>query len=204
MGIKVVEYNEVQVTATPAARELPDISGLVEKAATGDLEAFGEIYEVCLNPIYRYVLYHVRDMMTAEDVTEDVFIKAWKAIQSCKGRGRTFMPWLYRIAHNHTINVLKKTQKSVSLATETLVEADGPEKQVAARFSRETLLDATGRLPPNQKQVIILKFIEGLDNREISEVMNKKEGAVRVLQMRALSRLRQQLGRTESEYAGWL
>jgi RNA polymerase sigma-70 factor (ECF subfamily) len=204
MEIKVIEHNEVREAAVPVARKLPDISGLVEKAAAGDLEAFGEIYTVCLNPIYRYVLYHVRDMMTAEDVTEDVFVKAWKVIASCKGRGQTFVPWLYRIAHNHTINVLKKMQKGVSLETETLVEADGPEKQVAARLSRETLLDATGRLPPDQKQVIMLKFIEGLDNREISEIMNKKEGSVRVLQMRALSRLRQQLGRTESEYAGWL
>lgn len=204
MGIKVIEHNEVQVTATPVARKLPDISGLVEKAAAGDLEAFGEIYAVCLNPIYRYVLYHVRDMMTAEDVTEDVFVKAWKAIESCKGKGQTFVPWLYRIAHNHTINVLKKMQRSVSLEKEILVEAGGPEKQVADRLSREVLLDAIGRLPLDQKQVIMLKFIEGLDNRETGEVMNKKEGAVRVLQMRALSRLRQQLGRTESEYAGWL
>jgi len=142
--------------------------------------------------------------MTAEDVTEDVFVKAWKAIESCKGRGKTFVPWLYRIAHNHTINILQKSQKCVSLEMETLVEEDGPEKQVAARLSRESLLDAIGNLPPNQKQVIILKFIEGLDNRETGEVINKKEGAVRILQMRALSKLRQQLGGTVLENTGLL
>jgi len=201
MSIRTVEVDETRATPVPVAPEPPDIPGLVEKAATGDVDAFGELYAACLNPIYRYVLYHVRDTMTAEDVTEDVFFKAWKAIASCKGRGQTFVPWLYRIAHNHTMNVLRRENRNVSLEREVVIEVEGPEEEVAARLSRKTLFDAISCLPPNQKDVIILKFIEGLDNREIGKVINKKEGAIRVLQMRALSRLRQQLGGMEPQDA---
>lgn len=206
--IKARETDEAQAAVTTAAGKLPDVSGLAEQAASGDFEAFGEIYGTYVDPIYRYVLYHVKDRMTAEDVTEEVFLKAWKAIDSCKGRGQTFRPWLYRIAHNHTVNVLRKMQKSVSLEKsvsldmETLVEVEGPEKAVISKLTREGLFDAITGLPENQRQVVILKFIEGLDNREIGEVMNKREGAIRVLQMRALSRLRQEMRTALSEDGG--
>jgi RNA polymerase sigma-70 factor (ECF subfamily) len=132
--------------------------------------------------------------MTAEDITEEVFIKAWKAIGSCKGKEKTFSSWLYRIAHNHLINTLRSMQKFTSIEKVDLVDFSDPKQEIETNADYQDLIGKITCLPQNQKQVIILKFIEGLDNREIGKIMGKSEGAIRVLQMRALATLRQKLG----------
>ena len=199
---KVIVENKAQAAVSTIPYEKSEIAKLIEKAADGDLEAFGELYNIYLAPIYRYVSYQVRDKMTAEDIVEDVFVKAWKAIGTCKGKSQTFSAWLYRIAHNHVVNTLRRMNKRVSLESVemeigTLIEVTNPEQEVEAKLVRQELSEAMTCLSQNQRQVIILKFIEGLDNREIAQILGKKEGAIRVLQMRALSRLRQELGRVK-------
>jgi len=199
---KVLVKNKAQTTVTTIPYKQSEIVKLVEKSADGDLEAFGELYSIYLAPIYRYVSYQVRDKMTAEDIVEEVFVKAWKAIGTCKGKGQTFSAWLYRIAHNHVVNTLRRMNKRVSLESvemeiETLIEVTNPEQEVEAKLAKQELLEAMICLSQNQRQVIILKFIEGLNNSEIAQVLGKREGAVRVLQMRALSKLRQELGRVK-------
>lgn len=176
--------------------ELPDIVSLVKRASSGDSESFGELYSIYLDPIYRYVFYQIRDKMMAEDITEEVFLKAWKGINSCKGKEHTFSSWLYRVAHNHIIDYFRSRQKylknNVSIVdTGDIADFDSPELTMETRQDYKSLLDDISHLSRDQKQVIILKFIEDLDNREIGQIMNKSEGAIRILQMRALKRLRQ-------------
>jgi len=77
--------NIKQAIATAGIGDQTEILALVGRATGGDIDAFGDLYSIYLDPIYRYVFYHVKDKMTAEDITEEVFIKAWKAIDSCKG-----------------------------------------------------------------------------------------------------------------------
>ena len=192
---KVREEKKAQATAT-TTHDLAKIVRLVKKAAGGNFEAFGQLYTIYLDRIYRYVFYQVNDKMMAEDITEEAFIKAWKAIGSCKGKEDTFLPWLYRIAHNHLINTLRYMKKSISIEKDNLVGVitSRQEQEIEAKIECQELLEAIACLPENQKQVIILKFIEGLDNREIGKIMGKTEGAVRVSQMRALATLRQKLG----------
>ncbi|MFC2017308.1 RNA polymerase sigma factor [Chloroflexota bacterium] len=191
------DKDKAQETARTVTLGSSENVGLVERAIGGDLKAFGELYSSYLEPIYRYVFYHVKDRMTAEDVTEEVFIKAWKGIRSCKGKEQTFSAWLYRIAHNHVVDYFRSSrQKHFSAkysATEmdNTAEVDSPETEVDAKLEWQELLEKISYLPQNQKQVIILKFTEGLDNREI---MDKSPGAIRVLQMRALAKLRRSLG----------
>lgn len=169
------------------------ILGLVKRAASGDFEVFGELYIIYVERIYRYVFYQVKDKSTAEDITEEIFVKAWKAISSCKGKEQTFSSWLYRIAHNHVIDNLRRLQKRQSIEMETVDKVGDLETEIEGRLERQELLRVIACLPPNQRQVIILKFIEGLDNREIEQVMGKSQGAIRILQMRALATLRQEL-----------
>lgn len=189
---KVREENKTQVT-TAVTYEPSNIVSLVESAANGNFEAFGELYHIYLDRIYRYVFHQVNDKMTAEDITEEVFLKAWKAIRSCKGKSDTFSSWLYRIAHNHLINTIHSLQRCTSVENEKLTEISDPKLEIETGLERQELLKVITSLPQNQRQVIILKFIEGLDNREIGQVMDKSEGAIRVLQMRALTALRQKL-----------
>ncbi len=192
---KVREETKAQPTTAKATYHPAEIARLVEKASGGNFSAFGELYSIYLDQIYRYVFYQVRDRMTAEDITEEVFIKAWKAIGTCKGKEKTFLSWLYRIAHNHLINTLRGMKKATSIEKDNLVEVIASKSEVEEGIEHQELLEAITCLPKNQKQVIILKFIEGLDNREIAKIMGKNEGAIRISQMRALAALRGKLGK---------
>ncbi|MFC2043869.1 RNA polymerase sigma factor [Chloroflexota bacterium] len=184
--------------ATAVTLDSNKIIGLVGKAISGDIEAFGELYSNYLVPIYRYIYYHIKDKMTAEDLTEEVFIKAWRGIRSCKGKEQTFSAWLYRIAHNHMIDYFRSTQRYSSMryrSTDMSNISEVINNGTEAKLELQRLLETVSLLPQNQKQLIILKFIEGLDNREIALIMNKSPGAIRVLQMRALTKLRRNLTR---------
>jgi len=194
---KVREESKTQPTAATVTCNQSEIAGLIEKAAGGNFEAFGELYSTYLDRIYRYIFYQVYDRMTAEDITEEVFIKAWKAIGTCKGKENTFLSWLYRIAHNHLMNTFRSMKKLTSLDKDNIVEITDSKQEPETRVECQELLETITSLPKNQKQVIILKFIEGLDNREIGKITGKSEGAIRVSQMRALAVLREKLGNEE-------
>jgi len=192
---KYREENKSRATPEAVALDQTEINKLVERAAGGDFEAFGELYSIYLDRIYRYVFYQIKDKMAAEDTTEEIFVKAWKAIDSCKGKEQTFLPWLYRIAHNYVIDIFRSKQKELVVEMETVAEISDHRPGVEIELEHQQLLDMITSLPQNQRQVIILKFIEGLDNREIGQIMHKNQGAIRVLQMRALAALRQRLSR---------
>jgi len=196
---EVREKDTARTTARTVDYDQSAIERMVDQAAAGDFEAFGKLYGIYLDQIYRYVFYQVKDKMMAEDITEEVFVKAWKVINSCKGKGKTFSSWLYRIAYNHMINTLHSMQKCVSIEKGNKVEVYDLKLKVEIQQEQQELLELISCLPKNQRQVIILKFITGLDNREISRIMGKKEGAIRVLQMRALTILRERLGSEGSE-----
>ena len=166
---------------------------LVDEAANGDFKAFGQLYEMFLDKIYRYTYFQVKDRMTAEDITETVFMKAWKQIATCKGQGATFSAWLYRIAHNQVVDTLKANRSLSAIDLDDISDFDSPELAADRYDEIEELAAMITELPEGQKQVIILKFIEGLDNAEISHILNKTEQAVRILQMRALTRMRQKI-----------
>jgi RNA polymerase sigma-70 factor (ECF subfamily) len=191
-----IKYGEERLPRTASGDEKNDQSEvikLVDKAANSDFNAFGDLYGIYLDRIYRYVYYHVKDRMMAEDITEEVFVKAWKAIKSCKGRGRTFSSWIYRIAHNHIINSQRNKNKSISMGMESLVAVSDRRQEVDDPADSYELSEILDELPLNQKQVVILKFIEGMSNSEIAKIMNKSEVAVRILQMRGLASLRQRI-----------
>ena len=135
--------------------------------------------------------------MAAEDITEETFVKAWKAIGSCRGKERTFSAWLYRIAHNHLINTLRDNNKTVYLDQEQSVEIIDTKQELEAGADCQELLKEIKVLPESQRQVIVLKFIEGMDNKEISQITGKNEGTIRITQMRALAALRNRLGREQ-------
>jgi RNA polymerase sigma-70 factor (ECF subfamily) len=175
----------------PPGTKKTEVVMLVDQAASGSFDAFGQLYEMFLDKIYRYAFYQVRDKMTAEDVTETVFMKAWKQIASCKGQGSTFSAWLYRIAHNQIVDTLKSGRSVAPLDLEDISNLDSPELNPGIPDEAEELADMMAELPEAQKQVIILKFIEGLNNTEISHVLNKSEQAIRILQMRGLARMRE-------------
>ncbi len=172
---------------------------LVKKAINGNSEAFGDLYLVYVDSIFRYVFYHVMDTMTAEDITEEVFLKAWKAIHACNGKEQTFLSWLYRIAHNQVIDSNRRKKAQLSLDRDNLTIVADVQTEVEKGMERQELLTAISGLHDDQKEVIILKFIEGLDNRQIQRITGKSQGAIRILQMRALATMRRKIGKEMPE-----
>jgi len=174
-----------------------ETENLVTQAISGDVEAFGELYTNHVTKIYRYVYYNVHDKEHAEDITQEVFLKAWKAIGSCRGKEKTFSSWLYRIAHNLIVDKLRKSQKQSSREAELPEDIRDTSDRMEISLEQRDLLKVIDVLPPNQRQVIVMKFIEEMDNREIAETMGKSTGAIRILQMRALETLRKTLGKEQ-------
>ncbi len=165
---------------------------LIQRAQRGDANAFGDLYEQQLAAIYRYIFYRVGNVAEAEDLTETVFLKAWEALGRYRWREVPFSAWLYRIAHNIIIDRYRSDHETVSYDDQTEVhdEADGPEEWLAEVETTEVLIEALAQLPPDHQQVLVLRFINGLNHAETSRVLGRSEEAVRVLQHRALKAMR--------------
>jgi RNA polymerase sigma-70 factor (ECF subfamily) len=161
-----------------------------------DPNAFGELYDRFIDRVYRYLYFRTASHPEAEDLTEQVFLKAWEAIGRYQWQGRPFLAWLYRLAHNTHIDHVRTHKPTTSLNNdERPIELASPAAAVelARTLDADLLAQALGQLTPDQQQVIVMKFIEGMDNEQIALTMDKREGAIRALQMRALMSLRRVL-----------
>ncbi len=170
---------------------------LVRLAKSGDSEAFASLYQVYLNAIYRYVYYRIDHVEDAQDLTEQVFLNAWEALPAYQDRGYPFSSWLYRIAHNMVVDYHRVKKESVIMdqtpPTGQVIDHGSLLKQIIQSQDTEALAQAISQLPHEQQQVIILRFIEGLNHGEVSRLLAKSEGACRMLQYRALAALNQLL-----------
>jgi RNA polymerase sigma-70 factor (ECF subfamily) len=176
---------------------------LAKRASGHDQAAFAELYNAYVDKIYKYIFYKVGNVSDAEDLCEQVFLKAWEAIGRYTWCGYPFSSWLYKLAHNVVVDHYRTRRESVPLDTAfaTSDEPVDPDSTLYRMLEAAELRGAIEQLTPEQKQVIALKFIEGYDNPEIARMMNKKEGAIRALQYRALRSLQ---GILESEEAKML
>jgi RNA polymerase sigma-70 factor (ECF subfamily) len=169
------------------------IEELVKKSQKGDSEAFAELYEHFVTPIYRYIFFKVKKE-DVEDLTETLFLKAWENIKKYKKKKKTnFKSWIYRIAHNLVVDHYRLTREHSSLdprIKETKREAN-PIDKADLNINNENLKLAISKLKKNYQQVLILKFINELSNEEISKILKKSEGSIRILQFRALKALKQ-------------
>lgn len=176
---------------------------LVKLAQDGDNEAFGLLYEGYMERIYRYVYFRVTDELTAEDLTSQVFCKAWENLHRYKPTGAPFGAWLYTIARNAVIDHYRTRKETVSLEDVTSLVSEGPapDEQTELKFEVETLNEALQVLTDEQQQVLLLKFIGGMSTDEIADQLGKHAGAVRALQMRGLQALARILGEEKPELA---
>jgi RNA polymerase sigma-70 factor, ECF subfamily len=176
----------------------PAIAALVERAARRDQAAFAELYDQFLSPVYRYVFYRVSNQADAEDLSEQVFLQAWAAIDRFRWQGKPFLAWLYALAHNLVIDWHRRARPAQSLDDDEYPL--DPESPSAARaltqwLDADLLSPAMRRLTVEQQQVITLRFIEGFDTVQVARLMDKREGTIRGLQFRALQSLRRELER---------
>jgi len=176
---------------------------LIQQATEGDENAYGILFERHLDAIYRYIYFRIGNEPEAEDLSVEVFVKAWEAMPNFEpGSECSFYTWLYWIAHNLIIDFHRK-KKPLSWTSEQLAleETRLPSVEDAAhhRSNSDRLAHAIQQLNDVEQQVIILRFIEGLSHSEIAGVIDKSEGASRIIQHRALSNLRTILLENQTE-----
>jgi len=168
---------------------------LIVRAYNGDKDAFGDLYERYLRQIYRYVYYRVADSVDAEDLTEAVFIKAWEAFPRIRLGGFNFKSWIYRIAHNEVIDRYRTHRKTNSIdeAAEIRDPSGNPEAVYQDQEASVLLAKAISSLDDSYQEVLIYRFIQGYSHQETAELMGRSVVHVRVLQHRALLKLKERL-----------
>jgi len=165
---------------------------LVQRAIGHDAEAFGRLYDMNVDRVYRHIYYRVGNEQDAEDLTQQVFLKAWQAIHRYKKKASPFVAWLMTISHNLVVDFYRTRKDTVHLEAEVLANGSAlsPEQAAEASFEQQRLRRAILQLGGDEQQVVILRFIEGFEFSEIASLMKKKEGNVRVILHRALVKLR--------------
>ena len=172
-----------------------------------DPEAFAELYNIYVARIYRFVFFKVKSQEDAEDLTAEVFLKAWHYVSE-KHEMRNFNALLYRIARNVVVDYYRTMQETESLdapltnsgeiaSGETAsprqifgpVSNSNPAKELIDVEISEELMTAIGRLKDEYKEVLTMRFIDGLSIKEIAEVLDKSSVSVRVTQHRAITAL---------------
>ncbi len=170
---------------------------LIQRARQGDLAAVSELYNLHVDRIYRYVRYRTGDDQTAEDITAEVFLRAIEGLGNYSDQGAPFSAWLYRIAHARVIDYWRSSKRRQTAPLEDPLLQDGlvaADEAIDTDFlQHRSLWAALRQLTDDQQNVIILKFVQGLSNIEVAQVLGKTEGAVKALQRRALEALARQL-----------
>lgn len=149
-------------------------------------------YEKYIAPIFRFIYFRVKNYQEAEDLTQTVFLKAWKNLDKYKKQNNPFSSWLYIIARNTTIDYWKK-RKELDFDDKIfngLPDNSNILQEIENENDFQRIAESIGILTEDQQEIIILKFIEELSNKEISAILGKNEDAVRQLQSRALKSLR--------------
>lgn len=165
---------------------------LIQKSISGDADAFGKLYDVYVDRVYRHLYYRVGNVADAEDLTQQVFLKAWQAIDRYKKTASPFLAWLMTISHNLVVDFYRTKKDKTYLEAEVMADdsASSPEQVTETHFQQQQLRKVILQLPSEQQQVILLRFVEGFRYAEIAALLGKSEGAIRVILHRALVKLR--------------
>jgi RNA polymerase sigma-70 factor (ECF subfamily) len=170
---------------------LPEEAHFVNRAKSGDPEAFARLYDAYVERVTRYIYFRVSEERDTEDLVAQVFLKAWENLDRYTVGGSPFIAWLYTIARNLVIDHYR-TKKNVLPLEEAIAmpsDMEMPDEEAQTRFDLQAMRDALQFLTSDQQQALILKYIAGLPNDSIAKIMKKQEGTVRGLQMRALQTL---------------
>jgi len=169
---------------------------LISAARAGDTASFDALYSHYIPAIYRFVYMKVSHREEAEDLTHEVFLLAWQNLHRYTSRGFPFSSWLYQIARNKVIDHYRLKKPNISLEDThvDLVKIENQmESDVDQELSLEKIKTVLHELTPDQQDVILMKFMEDCTHAEIAVALGKSQGAIRLLQHRAINELKRKL-----------
>ena len=169
---------------------------LIQDAVQGEASAFGALYDRYQPQIYRFIAIKVSHSEEAEDLTHQVFLHAWAHVHAYQDLGFPFSSWLYRIARNKVIDHYRTKKDHVAIedvdeeqfATSGTVDAD-----LDTAFTLEEVKRAIQRLKPEYQDVIIMRFVEDHSLKDAAKALGKSEGAIKLMQHRAIRQLQKLL-----------
>ena len=170
----------------------PEVNKLVIEAQTGSTEAFARLYDIFIQPVYRYIFFKVKKG-DALDLTETVFLKVWEHLRPYNSLKGAFSSWIFNIAHNTVVDHYRSQREHVDLDDVVLPdesrEAD-PKFLTENRLNQALLNKALAKLKKKYQDILILRYVNGLENPEIARIMRRSEGSLRILKFRALQALK--------------
>jgi len=176
-----------------SAAERARLIALVELARKGDTDAFGMLYDHYHTAVYRFLFYRTRSATLAEDLTSETFFRALRSMTGFRWQGKDFGAWLMTIARNLATDHFKAGRTRLEMATEDMGqhddETEGPESAVLASLTNEVLLKALAKLPDEQRDCVVMRFLQGLSIAETAAVLGRSDGAVKQLQLRGVRNL---------------
>ncbi len=166
----------------------------IQEARKGNKEAFGALYDHYLPQIYRFILFKVSRKDEAEDLTHEVFLNAWQNMPGYRMKGFPFSSWLYQIARNAVIDSYRTAKQHVQIEMvdeNNLQPIPSSQEEVNMILEMEKVRKCIGQLRPDYQDLVIMRFIEEMPTDEIASALNKSEGAVRLMQHRAMKDLKE-------------
>lgn len=171
-------------------KDLDQIKELIKKAKEGDSQAFGKLYDLLVDQIYRYCLIKTGDVNASEDITSETFLRVKRYLSRYKDRN--FRAYVFTIARNLIVDYYKKEARTTNLSEVEFI-VDGKENQETEMIKKQEvkkLYQALSELPKNYLDVITLRFIEELSIKETARILGRTSVSVRVTQHRAMKKLK--------------
>ncbi len=166
---------------------------LIQRANQGDRNAFNLIVNKYKDKVFKTAMRMVRNKDDAYDITQEVFIRAYKGLKNFKGDSSLYT-WLYRITINNCLNFTSRdkyrTMASVADLTQSSVSTVTPDSQLQESQLLERLDKAIEQLPPQQRAVFVMRYYDEMTHAEISKILNRSEGAVKANYFQAVKKLK--------------
>ena len=171
------------------------VEEVVARAKAGERAAFGQLYEMHYDQIFRYVSFKCGGAGDAEDLTGEVFLKMLESIHQFEFRGFPFTSWLYRIAHNAVMDNFRRRGRKPTVPLDDAERVAGPahaemEWRAHVSWTMNEVVGAMDNLTDLQREVVTLRFAGGLSIAETARAVGRKENAVKALQHAGIKKLR--------------
>jgi len=168
--------------------------GLITKLEAFDMGAIEWVFDQYNEAIYRYSYRLLGNQDKAEECVAETFSRLLQALNVGRGPKKYVRPYLYRTAHNWITDQYRRTTPEETELIEDAHSSDQElEDEVFTQIESRKVRKVLWELPENQRQAVVLKFLEGMENQEIAQTMNKPIGAVKALQHRGLQAIRKKL-----------
>ncbi len=183
-----------------------EVAALVKKSKRGSADAFGELVEIYQKFVFGIVLSDIRNREDAEDISQEVFIKAWKGIYEFR-QDSTFASWLYRIAKNAVKDFVRSKERrpvpsenAESELERASLDGETPEQAVLNAEEKSEILAVIDNLPPEQKEALTYRDLMGITYLEIAEITGVTVGTVKSRISRAREYVKKNI--SENPYFG--